>query len=97
MPVGTMSTRRFKSALVITFKTFEITAEVLDVIESAYGCGYKDVRGKYENAAWKDFCEDVERSLDFDNSNGVSEALAATRGARLTFAALNGGSTLTQK
>ena len=96
MPIGTMTTRKFMTAIVLTFRTFEITQEVLDTIEMAYGCGYRDVRGKFENAAWKDFCEDVERSLDYDMSNGVAEALAATRGAKITFAALTGNSTLTQ-
>ena len=95
-PVGTMSTRKFMSALVLTFRTFEITREVLDTIEAAYGCGYRDVRGKFENAAWKDFCEDVEKSLDYDSSNGVAEALAATRGAKITFAALSDNHTIMQ-
>lgn len=84
------------AVIVNTFKTFELTQEVLETIQTAYGCGYRDVRGKFENAAWKDFCEDVEKSLDYDSSNGVAEALAATRGARITFAALTDNVTVTQ-
>ena len=84
-PNGTMSARKFKSALVVNFKSFEIVADVLAAIEEAYGCGYQDVRGKYENIAWRDFCDDVERSLDNDPSGGLAEALAATRGAQVSF------------
>ena len=93
-PIGTMSTRKFMSAIVNTFRMFELTQEVLEAIERAYGCGYKDVRGKYENSAWKDFCEDVERSIDMDTSNGVAEALAATRGAKISFGQFMDNSTL---
>ena len=45
--------------------------------------------GRYENIAWKDFCEDVRKSKDYDTSGGVAEALAMTRGAVVSFDSLN--------
>jgi hypothetical protein len=63
----------------------EIVTEVLEAIEAAYGCGTVDRRGRYENVAWIDFCEDVERARKHDQTNGYCEALAATRGAKISF------------
>ena len=54
-----------------TFKTFELTQEVLNH-QTAYGCGYRDVRGKFENAAWKDFVR-MWRSRSTMIANGVAE------------------------
>ena len=44
--------------------------------------------GGFDPLRWKDFCEDVGRSKEFDDSQGVAEAMSMTRGATLSFDAL---------
>jgi len=85
---GVMKTSNFFSSLKDNFGRFDIRPEVIEAIEDHYGCGYEDPRGRHENVAWKDFCEDVGRSKEFDDSKGVAEAMAMTRGATLSFDAL---------
>ena len=72
----------------IHFQRYDIKEEILEALEDHYGCGYEDPRGRHENIAWKDFCEDVERSKEYDDSKGVAEAMAMTRGAEVSFNAL---------
>ena len=83
-----MKTSNFFSSLKDNFSRFDIRPEVIESIEDHYGCGYEDPRGRHENIAWKDFCEDVNRSKEFDDSEGVAETMAMTRGAVLSFDAL---------
>ena len=83
-----MKTSNFFSALKDNFARFDIRPEIMEDIEDHYGCGYEDPRGRHENIAWKDFCEDVARSKEFDDSQGVAEAMAMTRGATLSYDAL---------
>lgn len=85
---GAMKTSNFFSSLKTNFARYDIKEEVIETIEDHYGCGYEDPRGRHENVAWKDFCEDVDRSKEFDDSKGVAEAMAMTRGAELSFDAL---------
>jgi len=85
---GCMKTSNFFSALKDNFGRFDIRPEIIEDIEDHYGCGYEDPRGRHENVAWKDFCEDVERSKEFDDSQGVAEAMAMTRGATISYDAL---------
>jgi len=85
---GVMKTSNFFSSLKDNFGRFDIRPEVIEAIEDHYGCGYEDPRGRHENIAWKDFCEDVERSKEFDDSQGVAETMSMTRGATLSFDAL---------
>ena len=83
-----MKTSNFFSSLKDNFSRFDIRPEGIESIEDHYGCGYEDPRGRHENIAWKDFCEDVNRSKEFDDSEGVAETMAMTRGAVLSFDAL---------
>ena len=83
-----MKTSNFFSALKDNFGRFDIRPEVIEALEDHYGCGYEDPRGRHENIAWKDFCEDVDRSKEYDDSKGVAECMAMTRGATLSFDAL---------
>ena len=83
-----MKTSNFFSSLKDNFSRFDIRPEVIESIEDHYGCGYEDPRGRHENIAWKDFCEDVNRSKEMEDSAGVAEAMAMTRGATLSFDAL---------
>lgn len=85
---GVMKTSNFFSALKDNFGRYDIRSEIIEDIEDHYGCGYEDPRGRHENIAWKDFCEDVERSKEFDDSKGVAETMAMTRGATLSYDAL---------
>jgi len=85
---GTMKTHKFFSSLKDNFGRFHITEEIIEDIEDHYGCGYEDPRGRHENVAWKDFCEDVGRSKPFDDSLGVAEVMAMTRGAEISYKAL---------
>ena len=85
---GQMKTHKFFSSLKDNFGRFDIRAEILDDILNAYGVGYRDPRGRYENIAWKDFCEDVRKSKELDTSGGVAEAMSMTRGAELSYDAL---------
>ena len=85
---GAMKTSNFFSALKDNFARYDIRPEIMEDIEDHYGCGYEDPRGRHENVAWKDFCEDVARSKEFDDSEGVAEAMAMTRGATLSYDAL---------
>lgn len=39
--------------------------------------------------AWKDFCDDLDNSKTYDNTAGLSEALAASRGAQMSFETLS--------
>ena len=56
---GNMKTHKFFSVLKDNFQRYNFGVDVYDAIMNHYGCGYKDPRGRYENIAWKDFCEDV--------------------------------------
>ena len=78
---GTMSSAKFKSAIVGTFRTFHFTEQLLNVIVAFYGCGYKapsgtarDVQASYEMVEWKCFCDDVE-SASLAGSGAASVAL----------------------
>ena len=62
-----MKTHKFFSSLKDNMLRFDIKPEILDDILEAYGSGYRDPRGRYENIAWKDFCEDVHRSKELDD------------------------------
>jgi len=85
---GTMKTHKFFSSFKDNFFRFDVRPEIYDDILQHYGTGYCDPRGRFENIAWKDFCEDVGRSKEFDDSKGVAEALAMTRGSILSYDAL---------
>ena len=63
-----MKTHKFFVALKDNFGRFDIRPDVIEAIEDHYGCGYEDPRGYHENIGWKDFCEDVGRSKEFDLS-----------------------------
>jgi len=86
---GTMKTHKFFSSLKDNFGRFDIKEQIIEDIEDHYGCGYEDPRGRHENIAWKDFCEDVRRSKPFDDSKGVAEVIAMTRGGEISYNALN--------
>ena len=70
-PYGTMPPTKFTSALVSNFSRMHFSADVLQQITKAYGCGYETPHdhGKhqtlpFESIAWKDFCEDVGKAVD---------------------------------
>ena len=46
-----------------------IADDILAIFNEHYGVGVKVKAsgGEHENIAWKDFCEDVERSKEFDD------------------------------
>ena len=75
---GVMKTSNFFSSLKDNFGRFDIRPEIIESLEDHYGCGYEDPRGRHENIAWKDFCEDVGDAVD--TTNGKAAALAASRG-----------------
>ena len=69
---GTIPIHKFTSAIVVNFHRLEIPEEVLDLIADVYGTGSlslgggqrKEVKAKHDSAAWKDFCEDVNKAED---------------------------------
>lgn len=90
---GNMKTHKFFSVLKDNFQRYNFGVDVLDAIMNHYGCGYRDPRGRYENIAWKDFCEDVgyskEKAFEIDQkASNVAEIFATTRGADISFSSL---------
>ena len=86
---GTISTSKFKSTLVGTFRTFHFTEQLLNGIVGRYGCGYKaplgtarDIQANFEMVEWKMFCDDIAdagRTAD-GGSGGLKYAPRAPRG-----------------
>ena len=72
---GTMAPQKFASALVVNFNRYHFTQQLLFSITSAYGCGYEappntEIRHQlpFESVAWKDFCEDVEKAVEYNQA-----------------------------
>jgi hypothetical protein len=87
---GNMKTHKFFCSLKDNFQRYKFGEDVMDAIMAHYGCGYRDPRGRYENIAWKDFCEDVhkskEKAYEVDpKASNVAEIAATTRGFEITF------------